>query len=277
MLARMHAGLSAGTNTNTRTQTQVDRLMHALTHTHTHTRAPFPPPPDPLPRTGYDGKKVDVWAAGVLLFVMLAGVFPFETQDDNFNNTAGLYDIWMQQIKTAWCVHGFRGPGCAHAPGCAHTVGCAHAPGCAVVRARAPLAPAHVDMLAAWRFACVCKCLRLCSHARTLVCCRPRPARACQGPIRVWLQLLRSSPFSCAFLWLLLLFAARLAMAAFAASLCGHCHCCSPRSCSVLALLREAVVCVSIPCSQVLGWPCLPSAHIRAKVALGCCTYASLC
>jgi len=53
-------------------------------------------------RTGYDGKKVDVWAAGVLLFVMLAGVFPFETQDDNFNNTAGLYDIWLQQIKTSW-------------------------------------------------------------------------------------------------------------------------------------------------------------------------------
>lgn len=23
-------------------------------------------------------------------------------QDDNFNNTAGLYDIWLQQIKTSW-------------------------------------------------------------------------------------------------------------------------------------------------------------------------------
>lgn len=50
----------------------------------------------------YDGKKVDVWAAGVLLFVMLAGMFPFETQDDNYENTAGLYDIWLQQMQASW-------------------------------------------------------------------------------------------------------------------------------------------------------------------------------
>jgi len=55
-------------------------------------------------RSGYDGKKVDVWASGVLLFVMLLGMFPFEMEDDNYVNTAGLYSIWIQQIRTGWQV-----------------------------------------------------------------------------------------------------------------------------------------------------------------------------
>jgi serine/threonine-protein kinase SRK2 len=42
----------------------------------------------------YDGKKVDVWASGVLLFVMLLGMFPFEMEDENYVNTAGMYSIW---------------------------------------------------------------------------------------------------------------------------------------------------------------------------------------
>jgi serine/threonine protein kinase len=55
-------------------------------------------------RTGYDGKKVDVWASGVLLFVMLLGMFPFEVEDENYQNTTGLYGIFMQQVgyAVAW-------------------------------------------------------------------------------------------------------------------------------------------------------------------------------
>ena len=49
-------------------------------------------------RSGYDGKKVDVWASGVLLFVMLLGMFPFEVEDENYQNTTGLYGIFMQQV-----------------------------------------------------------------------------------------------------------------------------------------------------------------------------------
>jgi serine/threonine-protein kinase SRK2 len=33
--------------------------------------------------------QVDVWASGVLLFVLLLGMFPFEMEDENYVNTAG--------------------------------------------------------------------------------------------------------------------------------------------------------------------------------------------
>lgn len=56
-------------------------------------------------RSGYDGKKVDVWASGVLLFVMLLGMFPFEMEDESYVNTAGLYSIWLQQIRSSWQEH----------------------------------------------------------------------------------------------------------------------------------------------------------------------------
>ncbi len=45
-----------------------------------------------------------MWASGVLLFVMLVGTFPFEMEDENYVNTAGLYSIWIQQIRC----EGFR-------------------------------------------------------------------------------------------------------------------------------------------------------------------------
>jgi serine/threonine protein kinase len=34
-------------------------------------------------------QQVDVWASGVLLFVLLLGMFPFEMEDENYVNTAG--------------------------------------------------------------------------------------------------------------------------------------------------------------------------------------------
>ena len=43
-----------------------------------------------------------MWASGVLLFVMLLGMFPFEMEDESYVNTAGLYSIWIQQIRTSW-------------------------------------------------------------------------------------------------------------------------------------------------------------------------------
>ena len=46
--------------------------------------------------------QVDVWASGVLLFVMLLGQFPFEFDDPNYANTAGLYGMWAEQMKATW-------------------------------------------------------------------------------------------------------------------------------------------------------------------------------
>lgn len=46
-----------------------------------------------------------MWASGVLLFVMLLGMFPFEFEDPNYVNTAGLYGMWAEQMKSSWRDH----------------------------------------------------------------------------------------------------------------------------------------------------------------------------
>eukprot|EP01025_Chloroclados_australasicus_P057464 TRINITY_DN7162_c0_g1_i1.p1 TRINITY_DN7162_c0_g1~~TRINITY_DN7162_c0_g1_i1.p1 ORF type:complete len:429 (-),score=26.56 TRINITY_DN7162_c0_g1_i1:444-1730(-) len=52
---------------------------------------------------GYSGSKSDVWAIGVLLFVMLLGMFPFEhTNHPNPDRSAAYLEVWLQQIKSSW-------------------------------------------------------------------------------------------------------------------------------------------------------------------------------
>lgn len=52
---------------------------------------------------GYDGRKADVWACGVLLFVMLLGMFPFDhVEHPDPNSSAAQVEVWLQQIKASW-------------------------------------------------------------------------------------------------------------------------------------------------------------------------------
>lgn len=54
-------------------------------------------------RVGYDGKKADVWASGVMLFVMLLGMFPYEhNEHPDPNTSAAQIEVWLQQIKQKW-------------------------------------------------------------------------------------------------------------------------------------------------------------------------------
>lgn len=44
---------------------------------------------------GYDGQKADIWASGVLLFVMLLGMFPYEhAEHPDPNTSAAQIEVW---------------------------------------------------------------------------------------------------------------------------------------------------------------------------------------
>mmetsp|Transcript_4620 Transcript_4620/g.7936 ORF Transcript_4620/g.7936 Transcript_4620/m.7936 type:complete len:437 (+) Transcript_4620:190-1500(+) len=54
-------------------------------------------------KQGYDAQKADVWACGVLLFVMLLGMFPFEHAEHPDPNSSDAHvEVWLQQIKCSW-------------------------------------------------------------------------------------------------------------------------------------------------------------------------------
>eukprot|EP00798_Chlamydomonas_sp_ICE-L_P019999 gene19999-26712_t len=54
-------------------------------------------------KQGYDATKADLWACGVLLFVMLLGMFPFEhTEHPDPNSSEAHVEVWLQQIKCSW-------------------------------------------------------------------------------------------------------------------------------------------------------------------------------
>ena len=49
-------------------------------------------------KKGYNAKRADVWACGVLLFAMLYGAFPFDSTDHDPNSITTVHDILEQQL-----------------------------------------------------------------------------------------------------------------------------------------------------------------------------------
>lgn len=74
---------------------------------HTHIGTPVYMSPELISsrrgRVGYDGRKADIWASGVMLFVMLLGMFPYEhSEHPDPNTSAAQIEVWLQQMKTKW-------------------------------------------------------------------------------------------------------------------------------------------------------------------------------
>lgn len=52
---------------------------------------------------GYDAIKSDLWACGVLLFVMLLGSFPYDhTEHPDPNSSQAHAEVWLQQNQAKW-------------------------------------------------------------------------------------------------------------------------------------------------------------------------------
>ncbi|GAX84005.1 hypothetical protein CEUSTIGMA_g11430.t1 [Chlamydomonas eustigma] len=54
-------------------------------------------------KKGYNAVKADLWACGVLLFVMLLGMFPYDhTEHPDPNSSDAHVEVWLQQVKCCW-------------------------------------------------------------------------------------------------------------------------------------------------------------------------------
>jgi serine/threonine-protein kinase SRK2 len=57
-------------------------------------------------KSGYSGVKADMWAVGILMFVMLLGTFPFDHDEAHDPNSAeAANEVWLKQQQQGWRKH----------------------------------------------------------------------------------------------------------------------------------------------------------------------------